>query len=517
MIKNILLTFNALILIGYLPVILAEEYQFPDVKQRAEISNQLLNGIEKIDAITIELRDQTRVVNWQTFKDITTKRIITSSNWHELYQSLNVVHFGILNRHSYVIPEQSLKNNSKAPIRWPKLAIGYTWPNSEFFALSNNKVIKSVNGVEINDIFAEFFNLYCNDVHQSGCLRLFSEHMKYGYRFLTNESEVKVNYKNGSEEIITKIINTAVEKQKQAACGSLYPTLDTQLIYESEQVCLFELNNSFILKIFHFGQWGTDYDDIYCQHASENGMCADINNIKQLTQRSNAKTLVIDLQNNRGGTENTPWIAALTRKGFKDNLILYKNTPLLLNSRLREKAFYYNERAENWYQKARKDISKRDKYLPIRTDFCRGSKLCSMKHINSSAYPINYSKIKLIVNEKCVSSCDDFIWRIRSYADAKTYGQLSATDGVFARLNGYLFLTKQGKIKNIIVGEGDAPTVDNAKLLVTYQIPVSKTVNSQGENLEGDASILDFPLAVTIDNFNNLSEENVKRVLSMSP
>ena len=110
------------------------------------------------------------------------------------------------------------------------------------------------------------------------------------------------------------------------------------------------------------------------------------------------------------------------------------------------------EEAERWYQNIVADITSRDDFLPPRPDFCRGSAQCDIRMIDSSSAPIKYESLKLVVNAGCVSSCDDFIWRTRQYANAETFGQLPATDGAYARLTGYLFITQTGKIINVITG-----------------------------------------------------------------
>ena len=74
---------------------------------------------------------------------------------------------------------------------------------------------------------------------------------------------------------------------------------------------------------------------------------------------------------------------------------------------------------------------------------------------------------------------------------------------------------KDGKINNIIVGEDQEPSSDIGTLIVTYRMPISKTVNFKGKNLEGDDSILDYPLSITKENFKNIAEDNLRRALNL--
>jgi hypothetical protein len=488
---------------------------FPNESQRKEIAIKLLSGIESIDAISIDLRNKTRKIDWNTYKSIMIQNITNSSDWNSLYRSIDNLHYGIINRHSYLSVEKSIKSNVTNYAKWPMLELGYTWPEVKFFSINNHKSIESVNNRKIEDIFEEFFNLYCNDVHKSGCLGLFSSYMKLGYFFLGEEDQLLVKYEGGSSDIFRQKRKTKRSKKAPINCSTVYASLNIDLIYNGEQSCFYKSTDAYVLKIFYFGKWGTSLDDIYCEHAIEKGMCSDINEIKRITRNSPKKSLIIDIQNNKGGTENTPWIASLTQNGFKDNLVLYKNLPLLSKPEVRSSAFNYSDRAEKWYQKITNSSENYGEFLPVRADFCRGSIECQVKTIESSLTPIQFKDLKLVINRNCVSSCDDFIWRTRQYANAKTYGQLSATDGAYARLNGHLFVNEQGHVINIITGEGNVPPGDNGKLLVTYQIPISRTVNANGELLEGNESILDHPLPIDMNNFGNLELDNLAKTLGL--
>ena len=334
------------------------ELAFPTESQRKEIAAQLFSGIESIDAMTIDLRNQTRRIDWDTFKKIASDKITEAADWDALYHSINNIHFGILNRHSYLLVSDSVRDKLSERNRWPKIEVGYTWPNVEFFSLANNKSIALINSVKIADIYDEFFNLYCNDVHHSGCLGMFSSHLKSGYMFSGSQEELVVKYTNGSSETFNRSNqpNTQSAKHQPRDCSLLYSSLDLDLIFDGSQSCLYESADTYVLKIFFFGNWGTSHEDIYCESANEKGMCSDINEIKRMTRNSPTKSLVIDIQDNGGGTENTPWIAALTTNGFTDNLVAYRNLSALAKPDIRKSAFYYSESAETWYQNIVKNL-----------------------------------------------------------------------------------------------------------------------------------------------------------------
>ena len=484
--------------------------------QREKLADEIFNGIERLDAITIELRNNTRSIDWEAYKTLSKANIVEATDWNSLYHALDNLHYGIINRHSYVLVAESIASQVTKFNRWPQFEIGYSWPEIEFFALDNNKNINTINGKKISVIFEQFYNLYCNGAHHSDCLKLFSEYLASGYSFLNNLDTLLVEFDDESQHKITKAPATKNQKPTTKTCDALYTSLDAKLIYDGSQSCLFETQSAYILKILFFGGWGTSSDNIHCKGELDNGMCKDIHSIATVTQSKKSKPMIIDLQDNGGGSENTPWVAALTRHGFKENLVAYRNLTLLNDDEIRHGAFYGIKAAERWYQSlTESDKSSKKAFLPARVDFCQGSKNCAFETIPSSPTPINYTDLKIISNGKCVSSCDDLIWRTSQYAKAKTYGQLPATDGAYARLNAHVFMTQDGEIETVVTGEGSSPDLGNGTLLLHYRIPVTKTVDTLGNNLEGNTNYLDYPLPITKDNFRDIAEDNVRRVLNL--
>ena len=159
-------------------------------------------------------------------KTITSQNIISSSDWNSLYRSIDNLHYGILNRHSYLMVNKSIQSNVSNYGKWPRLELGYTWPEVSFFSTSNHKSIKLVNNLKIEDLFEEFFNFYCNDVHESGCLRLFSSYMKFGYYFSGEEEKLLVHYVDGSSETFGKKGKLKRRKKTHIDCSNMYSSLN---------------------------------------------------------------------------------------------------------------------------------------------------------------------------------------------------------------------------------------------------------------------------------------------------
>jgi hypothetical protein len=334
--------------------------------------------------------------------------------------------------------------------------------------------------------------------------------MAAGYQFSGSADSLVVQYRDGSKETIAQQ-QSRPKRQENAIedCEDAYQNILATIRYKARNACLFETSSSFLLKISSFNdRWGAN--NIYCEGEVNSGMCQDIRAIADITQSQPEKTLIVDLQNNGGGAENTVWVAALTHQGFKDNIVAYKNLNVLGHQWIREDAFNGHPKGYAWYDKVKHS---KELFLPPRADFCTSDKGCDIETIPSSPHPIRYSSIKVITNEGCVSSCDDLVWRLNHHANSTTYGQYAATDGAFARLKGHLVWDKEGKVKTFITAQGAQPEFEKHQVLLTYVVPITKTLTEKGENLEGNPNYLDYPLPITKQNYNRIAEANVLRVL----
>ena len=516
-------TFNAMTMLTLcsltLPAIAAvdekAEFSYPNKTQRIAIAEHVLSTMERIDALNSEQRNLSRTLKWPAYKEKVILNAARAQNFTELNIALDNIHYGIINLHSFLQVEPAIAKHAEPILTWPSVRIGYTWPKLSFFSLDNNKTITELNGHDIHELFNDYYNQYCRHNHDNGCLSFFSKNLEYGYRFAKPATTLTITYQNGSQQHIehSQITQSQTSETESKACKSRYPSLDLTLAYQGSQSCLYQTDKSYVLKINEFGPWGAENDDIYCLKPNSAGMCNDINAIKKITQTNFKDYLVIDMQNNGGGSENTPWIAALTHAGFYDNLITYKNILELQDPDTRASAFYSSVQAEKWYQTIIKAQLNTSEYLPIRADFCRGSALCENKQIPSSINPIAYKKMLVVINEHCVSSCDDFVWRMRSYAGATTLGQYPATDGTYARVNATVYITSSGEIKSAVYGEGRSLQFEDATPLVTFRMPLSKTVTPKGKIREGDKTVLDIALPIDKTNFTEINLSNLAHTL----
>lgn len=478
--------------------------------ERANLSDAIFDNIERLDSVSIDVRNSTRRINWREYRKLMSERIIQSKTWIELSAVLSVIHDGIINRHAYFELGKDIASVRVDTLRWPSLYFGYTWPDISIFDIGTGKDVSAVNEVVITKIFDEYFNLYCKHAYKEGCLSEFVTALNQGYPFYNGTtSEAKVTYGDGSFSLFKS--GRVIENHKRLAnsCDTINLGDDFSIVYKGHQSCLFSSDNAYVLKITSFGDWGSD--SIYCEDINSDGMCRDIDTISKITNKKKKDYLVVDLQGNRGGTENTPWIAAIARDKFKDNFIQFRIFNELNNDTIRSGLFYGIQPAEIWYQDViKQQFTKNQTHLPKRGDFCRDGK-CVGDYITASKKQINFKKIGLVTNANCASSCDDFVWRAKTYAGAKVYGQPPSTDGSYASMMVHVFLNASGHISTY-TASGYSPTpvfADNELHIATFQIPVTRTVDINNKKLEGDFSVLDYALPVSKNNYHNIVSDNI--------
>jgi hypothetical protein len=492
-----------------------EQQKFLNQHQLDTVAEQLIANFERLDAITIDVRDLSRSVKWDTYKNGLRAAISQAKNWTDFVFAIDNFHYGITNLHSYVEVAKEIRILSpKARPSWPAIPLGYTYPKLSFFDTQTGKSIASFNGQPIAAIFEEFFNYYCNDLHHQGCLNRFTRYVDRGYRFADSQKQITVGYIDASEKLFDKHSSSIASRPLTKGCQKYINILDLKLVFQGEQSCLFRYKTNYLLKILAFGSWGNQFDDVYCTKPFESGMCTDINSINAIINKTPAANLLIDLQNNSGGSENTPWVAALTANGFMDNLVEYKNIAEISQTSIRQAMFYFSNYAENWFSLL-KENQKENYFLPARSDFCRGSNTCIPRLIKSKPNHINFKQLILITNSRCVSSCDDLIWRLKAYSNAKVVGQMPATDGAYARLMVYVILMSNGEVTSIISGEGVQQDFPQGQLLVEYRVPVTRTVTLNNIRLEGNTNVLDIEFDVNKSNYLSIDEDNIKRAIHL--
>jgi hypothetical protein len=492
---------------------------------KSELSKILFDEIERLDANAISVREQSKNISWKDFRSAMEKNIERAKTKEELAFAIDKVQQGFTNAHSYIQPypiigDMSLLYNNPPDKRG--FSIGFTYPNISFFSLKSNKEIQYINGINILERFNYFKEFECEFAHANACLNKFIKIIKFGWANLKIKDEVDligIDGKAWKENILT----TENSKTNSDFCTDYKSSFYSfNLTYSGASVCLLESQNNknlYILKIRNFIEWGVPQEDFNCQSKAANGtMCNDIKNVSDRLLKKEKVKLVVDLQDNSGGAENTPFMALLSKKSYHDNLVQYRFTKEIKNEEFRKHVFYGSTRAEGWYNKITTENLENSykEWLPVRSDFCRGDEYCAFKEIPRRKPNLDIDKLILVVNHGCASSCDDLVWRLKRDSGAKVLGQSPVTDGTYVSVTGIIYMTTKGELKSKIIGPGQLSNLpDDVIKLVMFGIPYTKTVSSRNKMLEGSKDVLDELLPITKDNYRNLNTSNVNRALQI--
>lgn len=472
------------------------ERPFLKPEQVNQVFQELIQFIETYDAEGIETRSRTKTVEWPAYKQRQHKQFLNSKNWQQLRSAFDQLTAGFVNLHS------RFKFNLNSDALNSSIKLGFTYPNISFFNRDNKQTITAVNEQPITAAFHDFEQFGCAFNSKIGCLHSFVSHFNRGMLLVENQPVKSVKQAN---QTIT-LEYSKPEKAPQSS-HSLAIEVDQyvgwELLAQGHNIALFKQPGLLLLKIksFRYAQ-GSGADFRCAEEAEKESMCADIQLIRKIFNQTNThtKNLIIDVQNNGGGNENTAFIAELSQAPFQDLIVRFKNTALLADEQLRQGLFYGSNRAEDWYQQltvAEKSLD--NEWLPVRADFCRADKSCQLSWIQPNSKR-QFKGIYILTNEYCVSSCDDLVWRLNEFSHALVVGMPQAADATYSRISATFYLDSENKIQHQIHTDGAAASFKGTALF-TATIPYSQGVQANGQMRQGNPAETKFLLPITAENF----------------
>lgn len=459
---------------------------------------KLIGFIEAYDAEGIVTRELTKSINWQSYKAHKQKAFVKSKDWQQLKSAFDQLMAGFVNLHTRFRFNKSFA--VKPRVNTVKL--GFTYPEVSFFNQQDGEVITVFNEKKSAEAFNEFEQYSCRFNSKIGCLRSFVSHFNKG-KLLVNEQPLitftqakqvfEVKYKAPSPDKMSGPF-TAIKVDRYHGW---------EVLANGYKVAVLKQPGLLLLRIKNFRYKQGSGADFRCvEPAEEQSMCADIQLIRHVFDQANTNdiSLIIDVQNNGGGKENTAFIAELSQAPFKDLMVNYKNTPLLQDEALRAGLFYGSGRAENWFgQLTKKDMDSSQEWLPSRADFCRANPACKLEWIEPNSKR-KFKGVFLLTDESCVSSCDDLVWRMNEYSGAKVFGLPQAADATYSRISATFYLDSDKRIQHLVHPDGSSPEI-NGTVVFSLTIPYSRTVTSTGQLRQGRAAPTTFLLPISVNNY----------------
>ena len=487
--------------------------KFLNYEQRVSFYQQMVSEIERLDAEIIETRNHSKAIKWDQFKEYYKDKIVNAKDWEQL--SLAFKHFsqGLVNLHTKT---KFLAYDQKPQKRlWLNDDIVFEYPAKRLYLKSNRSEITHLNNTPISQALSDFSNYRCRHNNEAGCVDMFSLYLKAGAIKVDNKNivEFKTIAQDGSIKIVSADFNSepipSPDPFADDYCSTHQGYKDFDLIFSGKNVCLYQKMNTAVLRIRHFKYQDQNDSDIYCDK-QEGDFCHDIQGLLEQLHRHKPSHLVFDVIQNFGGNENTKFLAAFMPNYFTDLSVMYRNTVEIHDKDIRNGLLWGNPLAEQWYQ----DVKEyKGDYLPIRGDFCRGKNGCNLSMIEPHKNAYKAETISIMTDWMCVSSCDDFVWRMQQFANAKLYGITPAQDATYARARILIYLDKNGQVKTKASAEMYSFYLDNVDFKIAEIIlPYSKTVTLDGKlrNIQG-LPVKQIPY--TLDNYDRYPQAVLETIL----
>jgi hypothetical protein len=235
--------------------------------------------------------------------------------------------------------------------------------------------------------------------------------------------------------------------------------------------------------------------------------------------KKNTNYLVFDLQDNLGGNENTPFVKMFCPKPFTDTRVHYRKTELIEDPEIRNALNYFTPNAENWYRTLQENgIYQKVKYgdfLPVRGDFCRGDSLCGTTLINpNNDLTSKFKKIIILTNHATGSSADDFVFRLKEFGGAYVVGQPHSADLTYSLISVVYYINEQGNLDRVFYGNAQEKPSISGKELFKIDIPYAKTVDTNGNMLQGNPLEMDLLVPITPNNFNTVKKDVLDQTIN---
>lgn len=482
----------------------------PDAKTRAEIVRTLASEMQRLDGEALNVR-KNRSTSWTQLSDLLSLEAEQAKSTSEFIRVLSRLDQSYPNLHATLqigkdlsdsLPERiELKIYFMAEVFSPvktRYVISYihseaTYSKDEQPELGDELI--AINNRPMLDWQKENLD-FCKFPLQHQCDNLLSVHFEKEFLSWQRSQPLIFTLKRGS-----KIWDIAVESRpltaglrKQADCkneNSRYQNF--QRVYEGNRACVYQSlkdPKTAVLRITSFDYSGLNKGEPIRSIGVEVARLYPwwLNNAQW-------DHLVIDLIDNTGGNAPTEYLEVLLTEKFQQLYITYKKTKELEDSYLRANMFWETTEQEIWFQNLIQSSqwsnwSYGDYISPVPM-FCAEPDRDCTEGVFEPRYHYFKGKISLLVNQWCISACDDFVYVLTEQLGPKVklYGQHQAADTAYSRLGIRIDLdsTQPKKFAMKVVSAFD-PTSSQA--FFTQTVVMSQAQNGRGTILSGIPVVL---------------------------
>ncbi|MBY0415109.1 MAG: hypothetical protein K2Q18_13140 [Bdellovibrionales bacterium] len=357
--------------------------------------------------------------------------------------------------------------------------------------ISEGDEIIAINGRSISSWLDENF-LFCKYPLAIQCQRMFESNLlslnlswkgdtdlTYSIKHNDKVIEAKMNFFDDASE------KDPLKKRCDYKADKRYPGF--KLIHLGFSACLYEKINDpsiALLRIVSFQYTrNTSGANPYKRVREEVDALAKV----WLPNAHQYKNLIIDLLDNGGGNAPIPYYEILFKNKFQEQFYQIKKTPEFEDKRLRSAMIWDDSSHELQFQEylinGVWDSLRYGEFAPPEPMFCADDeKACTGPLFEPKEHDFN-GRVHLMVNERCVSSCDGFVWAIKQQLDADLYGFYQAADSTYSRLRIDAIKDDTSKGFHIEMNPQNDPLPKD--LIVAQVVAMSRSTGPNGEIFSG--------------------------------
>lgn len=486
----------------------------------------LTSEIERLDASAIQLH-QNRSKTWFEIKKELRYDLLKAESSEQIARVFYRLDQSYSNSHAYMDIDPDLTESFPLQPLSPSIEMGYDW-----LSLSQTRVrIKSlhseihdygktskapqvgdeiiaINGRSLNFWLDENFN-FCKQTLKTQCLFEFQHNFYSQILGWSSTEPILYTLKRGSKHWDVPVYVKAIARPPSIP-ASKFCFADPgryngfKLVYSGNRACIFQsLTDSAIavLRISSFSYKGAkglvqpSHEEVVCSTDEKKAIGSIPEEVECLgpwwIQNAKWKHLVIDVTDNLGGNDPAPYYKLIFNKPIQEDQVQIKKFAELTDPSVNSSVFYDQEGMRSWFndlkQTATWDQISVGDLLPSISVYCycpESNVACNDYSIKPYAHSFD-GKVSVLLNHKCVSSCDGFVWLLQSRLAerGKFYGLPNAADGAWGMVNVDIIFDEISQSFKSNIRSLDAEP--NPKVVISQVVVVTSSVDRSGRILDG--------------------------------
>lgn len=384
-------------------------------------------------------------------------------------------------------------------------------------------LIRAINGKGIDTWLDENF-LFCKYALKSQC------DFDFGYQFfrqvLSWNSVERLNYtleRAGRTWTVDVPFSESpsLASRAPAECRAERGYLGFHRVYAGLRACVYESDtdpSTALIRISSF---------VYRNLAPEEKIRSVSDEVEALLPwwqgHATWKHLLIDVTSNGGGESPIPYYGILLTKPFQEQYVTFHKIREFEDQRMRRALFWSagdrDGSHELWFKKIVSNgtwakIPFGD-FLPPVPMFCPyQDRPCDEGSFSTFEHPFR-GQVSVLVNSYCFSSCDGFVWTVKTLLQDRTkvYGHPQAADSAFSRVDVHLVKDLRTQTYHTeVTPQGVSPS--SGPSLLNQGVVVTRSTDAAGEYLSGRPVPLDQFIPLTRSNQDHWIDDVVGAALA---